>query len=64
MTRDELVECAALLAAVRGGRLDATHPPIAPSTSWPADRGEVAAAEEWDEGDLRRWSAGPLRTPS
>jgi ATP-dependent Lhr-like helicase len=30
MTRDELVECAALFAAVRRGELDATHPPVAP----------------------------------
>src|SRR5204863_3355410 len=30
MTRDELVECAALLAGVRSGRLDAIHPPVAP----------------------------------
>jgi len=29
-TRDELVECAALLAAVRRGRLDAAHPPEQP----------------------------------
>jgi ATP-dependent Lhr-like helicase len=29
-TRDELVECAALLAAVRRGRLDALHPPEKP----------------------------------
>jgi len=29
-TRDELVECAALLAAVRRGRLDALHPPERP----------------------------------
>jgi ATP-dependent Lhr-like helicase len=29
-TRDELVECAALLAAVRRGRLDALHPPEQP----------------------------------
>jgi ATP-dependent helicase Lhr and Lhr-like helicase len=29
-TRDELVECAALLAAVRQGRLDALHPPEQP----------------------------------
>jgi ATP-dependent Lhr-like helicase len=29
-TRDELVECAALLAAVRRGRLDALHPPKQP----------------------------------
>ena len=30
MTRDELVECTALLAAVREGRLDLLEPPIAP----------------------------------
>jgi len=30
LTRDELVECTALLAAVRSGRLDALHPPEAP----------------------------------
>jgi ATP-dependent helicase Lhr and Lhr-like helicase len=29
-TRDDLVECVALLAAVRGGRLDALHPPESP----------------------------------
>src|SRR5207244_7858871 len=29
-TRDELVECTALLAAVRRGRLDALHPPEQP----------------------------------
>jgi ATP-dependent Lhr-like helicase len=30
MTRDELVECTALLAAVRDGRLDVLEPPVAP----------------------------------
>jgi ATP-dependent Lhr-like helicase len=30
LTRDELVECAALFAAVRRGELDATIPPVAP----------------------------------
>ena len=30
MTRDELVECCALLAGLRAGRLDAVHPPVAP----------------------------------
>jgi ATP-dependent Lhr-like helicase len=30
MTRDELVECTALLAAVRQGRLDLLEPPVAP----------------------------------
>ncbi|HEV2361795.1 MAG TPA: hypothetical protein VGS21_08845, partial [Acidimicrobiales bacterium] len=29
-TRDELVECTALLAAVRAGSLDLIHPPVAP----------------------------------
>ncbi|HXQ60129.1 MAG TPA: DEAD/DEAH box helicase [Acidimicrobiales bacterium] len=53
MTRDELVECAALVAAVRGGRLDATHPPVAPLDILAQQIvAEVAAAEEWAEGDL------------
>src|SRR5271167_1624304 len=30
LTRDELVECTALLAAVREGRLDLLEPPVAP----------------------------------
>ncbi|HXQ62078.1 MAG TPA: DEAD/DEAH box helicase [Acidimicrobiales bacterium] len=53
LTRDELVECAALLAAVRGGRLDTTTPPVAPLDILAQQIvAEVAAAEEWDEGDL------------
>jgi ATP-dependent Lhr-like helicase len=53
LTRDELVECAALLAAVRGGRLDATHPPVAPLDILAQQIvAEVAGAEEWAEGDL------------
>src|SRR6201999_274031 len=30
LTRDELVECTALLAGVRAGHLDLLHPPVAP----------------------------------
>ncbi len=30
LTRDELVECTALLAALRAGELDQVHPPVAP----------------------------------
>jgi ATP-dependent Lhr-like helicase len=53
LTRDELVECAALLAAVRAGRLDATHPPVAPLDILAQQIvAEVSAAEEWAEGDL------------
>jgi ATP-dependent helicase Lhr and Lhr-like helicase len=52
-TRDELVECAALLAAVRKGRLDTVLPPLAPLDILAQQViAEVAAAEEWREDDL------------
>ena len=52
-TRDELVECAALLAAVRKGRLDAVLPPVAPLDILAQQViAEVAAADEWDEEAL------------
>jgi ATP-dependent Lhr-like helicase len=60
-TRDELVECAALLAAVHQGRLDAVIPPIAPLDILAQQViAEVAAAGEWAEAglfDLVRQSA-------
>jgi ATP-dependent Lhr-like helicase len=53
MTRDELVECAALLAAVRAGRLDATYPPVAPLDILAQQIvAEVAAAGEVSEDEL------------
>ena len=53
LTRDELVECTALLTAVRSGRLDATHPPRAPLDILAQQIvAEVAGAEEWGEDDL------------
>jgi ATP-dependent Lhr-like helicase len=52
-TRDELVECAALLAAVRKGRLDAVLPPVAPLDILAQQVvAEVAAAGEWEEDAL------------
>jgi ATP-dependent Lhr-like helicase len=52
-TRDELVECSALLAAVRKGRLDAVQPPLAPLDILAQQViAEVAAAEEWHEDGL------------
>jgi ATP-dependent Lhr-like helicase len=52
-TRDELVECAALLGAVKRGRLDALHPPEAPLdilaqqvVAETAARGEDGVAED------------------
>ncbi|HUC37203.1 MAG TPA: DEAD/DEAH box helicase [Acidimicrobiales bacterium] len=53
MTRDELVECAALMAAVRAGRLDSTTPPTAPLDILAQQIvAEVAAAGEWEEDAL------------
>jgi ATP-dependent helicase Lhr and Lhr-like helicase len=53
MTRDELVECAALMAAVRAGRLDATCPPVAPLDILAQQIvAEVAGAEECTETEL------------
>jgi ATP-dependent Lhr-like helicase len=49
LTRDELVECTALLAGVRAGHLDLLHPPVAPLDVLAQQLvAEVAAAEEWE----------------
>jgi ATP-dependent Lhr-like helicase len=53
MTRDELVECTALLSAVRAGHLDALEPPIAPLDVLAQQIvAEVAAQGEWSEDAL------------
>jgi ATP-dependent Lhr-like helicase len=52
LTRDELVECAALLAGVRAGRLDASHPPVAPLDIVAQQIVAECAAQQWDEDDL------------
>ena len=65
LTRDELVECAALLAAVRGGPPGRHSPrPPARSTSWPS-----RSWPRWPPGNGGRmtcssWSAGPRRIAS
>ncbi len=51
-SRDELVECAALLRGVRAGRLDAIHPPVAPLDILAQQIVAECAAEEWVEHDL------------
>jgi ATP-dependent Lhr-like helicase len=49
LTRDELVECTALLAGVRAGHLDVLEPPVAPLDVLAQQLvAEVAAAEEWE----------------
>jgi ATP-dependent Lhr-like helicase len=53
LTRDELVECTALLAGVRAGHLDVLEPPVAPLDVLAQQLvAEVAAAEEWKVDDL------------
>ena len=49
LTRDELVECTALLAGVRAGHLDVLQPPVAPLDVLAQQLvAEVAAAGEWE----------------
>jgi ATP-dependent Lhr-like helicase len=52
MTRDELVECTALLAGVRSGALDAVHPPRLPMDILAQQIVAECAATEWREDDL------------
>jgi ATP-dependent Lhr-like helicase len=51
-SRDELVECAALLRGTRAGRLDAIHPPVAPLDILAQQIVAECAAEEWSEDPL------------
>jgi ATP-dependent Lhr-like helicase len=53
LTRDELVECTALLAGVRAGHLDVLEPPVAPLDILAQQVvAEVAAAGEWEVDGL------------
>jgi ATP-dependent Lhr-like helicase len=53
LTRDELVECTALLVGVRAGHLDLLHPPVAPVDVLAQQLvAEVAAVEEWEVDPL------------
>ena len=51
-TRDELVECAALIRAVRAGRLDAIVQPVAPLDILAQQIVAECACEDWREDDL------------
>src|SRR5438309_11269291 len=52
MTRDELVECCALLAGVRAGRLDAIEPPRVPLDILAQQIVAESAARSWHEDAL------------
>ena len=51
-SRDELVECAALLRGIRVGRLDAIHPPVAPLDILAQQIVAECGAAEWTEQGL------------
>jgi ATP-dependent Lhr-like helicase len=51
-TRDELVECAALIRAVRRGRLDRVYPPEAPLDILTQQIVAETACEDWREDDM------------
>ncbi len=52
LTRDDLVECAALLEAVRRGELDRLHIPVAPLDVLSQQIVADVALREWGEDDL------------
>ena len=54
LTRDELVECTALLAAVRAGRLDAIQPARLPLDIMAQQLVAEVAAKAWSTDDLYR----------
>ncbi len=52
LTRDELIECTALMTAIRGGRLDVLHPPEAPLDILAQQIVAETGAEEWEADAL------------
>ena len=54
-TRDELVECAALMRAVRNGRLDAVEPPVAPKDILVQQLVAEVASQDWQTDELYRF---------
>ena len=66
LTRDELVECTALLAAVRAGQLDVLRPAGGPARrAGPAARGRGGGGRaSGTRTSCSTWSAGPPPTPT
>jgi ATP-dependent helicase Lhr and Lhr-like helicase len=52
LTRDELLECLALIRAVRAGRLDAIEVPVAPLDLLAQQIVAACACDEWSEDEL------------
>ncbi len=51
-TRDELLECAALVRGIRGGAMDALRIPVAPLDILAQQIVATCAADDWDANDL------------
>jgi ATP-dependent Lhr-like helicase len=66
LSRDELMECLAVVRSVRSGRLDAIEIPAAPLDILAQQIVAAVAAEEWDETELYELCRGawPYRTLS
>jgi ATP-dependent Lhr-like helicase len=58
LSRDELVECAALMRAVKGGRLDRLIIPSQPLDILAQQIVATVASEEWDEDELFELTRG------
>ncbi|HLX41914.1 MAG TPA: DEAD/DEAH box helicase [Bryobacteraceae bacterium] len=54
-TRDELIECAALVRAIRSGELDAIEIPPAPLDILAQQIVAMSACDDWNEDDLFAW---------
>ncbi len=52
LTRDELLECIALVRAVKAGRLDKIEIPVAPLDLLAQQIVAMCAGDEWSEGDI------------
>ena len=63
LSRDDLVECTALLAAVRRGELDLLVMPVKPLDVLAQQIVAEVAAREWDEDAAVRAAARRLRLP-
>ncbi|RPJ55870.1 MAG: DEAD/DEAH box helicase [Acidobacteria bacterium] len=63
-TRDELLECAALVRSIRRGELDRIRIPVAPTDILAQQITAAVASEEWREDDLYDLvkKAGPYRS--
>ena len=63
-TRDELVECAALVLAIRRGELDRLIVPEAPLDVLAQQIVAMCAAEDWDEADAIRHDSPRVSVPA